>query len=67
MATPAAATKLALRSIARRHRQLTAEIKAIDAELAQLTADGSGPPTGICVGPNTAAALLITTGTTLSA
>jgi len=61
--TPAAATKLALRSIARRHRQLTAEIRALDAELARLT--GETAPAllqAFCIGPDTAAALLITAG-----
>ena len=61
--TPAAATKLALRSIARRHRQLTAEIRALDAELARLTAE-TAPALlqAFCIGPDTAATLLITAG-----
>jgi len=61
--TPAAATKLALRSIARRHQQLTAELKAIDAELARIiTETAPALLQAFCVGPDTAATLLITAG-----
>jgi transposase len=61
--TPTAAAKLALRSIARRHRQLTAEIRALDADLTRLTAE-TAPALlqAFCIGPDTAATLLITAG-----
>lgn len=61
--TPAAAAKFALRSIARRHRQLTAEIRILDAELARLTAE-TAPALlqAFCIGPDTASTLLITAG-----
>jgi len=61
--TPTAAAKFALRSIARRHQQFTAELKAIDAELSQLTAE-TAPALlqAFCVGPDTAAVLLVTAG-----
>ena len=61
--TPTAAAKYALWSLARRHAQLTREIEALDTELERLTAafapaltESSG------IGPDTAAALLITAG-----
>ncbi len=61
--TPTAAAKLALRSIARRHQQLTAELRVIDAELARLCADAAPALLrAFCVGPDSAAALLITAG-----
>ena len=61
--TPAAAAKLALRSIARRHHQLTAEIRALDAELARIITEmAPALLQAFCVGPDTAAALLITAG-----
>ena len=61
--TTTAAAKLALRSIARRHRQLTAEIKAMDAELTRLTAETAPALVqAFCIGPDTAATLLITAG-----
>ena len=60
---PTAAAKYALRSLARRHRQLTAEIQDLEKELERLTrkiapalVDAFG------VGPDTAATLLITAG-----
>ena len=61
--TPTAAARLALRSIARRHRQLAAELKVINAELTRITA-GIAPALlqAYCVGPDSAAALLITAG-----
>lgn len=60
---PTAAAKFALRSIARRHRQLSAEIKTLDTELAKLT-EIAAPALlrAFCVGPDTAAALLIAAG-----
>ena len=61
MATPAA-DKLALRSLAR-HQQLTAEIRALDAEAARIiTETAPALLQAFCVGPDTAAALLITAG-----
>ena len=61
--TPAAAAKLALRSIARRHQQLTAEIRILDAELARIINE-TAPALlqAFCIGPDTAATLLITAG-----
>ena len=61
--TAAAAAKLALRSIARRHQQFTAEIRALDAELARIITE-TAPVLlqAFCVGPDTAAVLLITAG-----
>lgn len=60
---PTAAAKYALRSLARRHRQLTSEIRDLEKELERLTrkiapalVDAFG------VGPDTAATLLITAG-----
>jgi len=61
--TPRAAAKYALRSLARRHIQLTQEIEAIDAELARLTAAFAPALTAsLGIGPDTAAALLVTAG-----
>ena len=61
--TPTAAAKFALRSIARRHLQLTAELKVINAELARITAEiAPALLQAFCVGPDSAAALLITAG-----
>ena len=61
--TTTAAAKFALRSIARRHQELSAEIRTIDAELARLTAE-TAPALlrAVRIGPNTAASLLITAG-----
>lgn len=61
--TPTAAARLALRSIARRHQQLTAELKVLNAELTKITA-GIAPALlqAFCVGSDSAAALLITAG-----
>ena len=63
VSTPTAATKLALRSIARRHNQLTLEIKTINVELARLTAE-TAPAlvAAFCIGTDIAATLLITAG-----
>jgi transposase len=61
--TPGAATKLALRSLAVRHRQLSAEIEALDAELEQLVA-GTAPHLLAIkgLGTDTAGALLVAAG-----
>ena len=63
VSTPTAATKLALRSIARRHNHLTSEIKIINVELARLTAE-TAPAlvAAFCIGTDIAATLLITAG-----
>jgi transposase len=61
--TPTAAAKYVLWSLARRHAQLTREIETLDIELARLTtafAPALTESSGI--GPDTAAALLITAG-----
>ena len=61
--TPAAAAKFALRSIAHRHQQLTAEIRILDDELARIITE-TAPVLlqEFCIGPDTAATLLITAG-----
>src|ERR687886_1199433 len=63
LASPLAATKLALRSMARRHQQLSAEIEALDHHLADLVARAA--PTLLAakgMGTHTAAALLLAAG-----
>ena len=61
--TPTAATKLALKSIAVRYRQLTAEIEALDAQLGQLVAAAAPDLVAVKgVGTDTAATLLVTAG-----
>jgi hypothetical protein len=61
--TPAAATKLALKSIAVRYRRLTAEIEALDAHLSQLVAAAAPDLVALKgVGTDTAATLLVTAG-----
>ena len=63
LATPAAATKLALKSLAGRYRQLSAEIEALDAQLEQLVA--AAAPDLLAVkglGTETAGALLVAAG-----
>jgi len=63
LGTPTAAAKYALRSLARRYIQLTQEIEALDAELARLTAAfAPALMESFGVGPDTAAALLVTAG-----
>ena len=60
---PAEATKFALRALARRHRQLSAEIDELDAQLAALCA--AITPALLAahgVGPEVAATLLVTAG-----
>jgi len=60
---PAAATKLTLRSLARRHRHLTAEVEALDAHLAQLAAAAAPALVAVKgVGTETATALLAAVG-----
>lgn len=63
LSDPAEATKHALATIARRHQQLTTEIRALDRELHNLTRQAA--PRLLArpgVGPDTAAQLLITAG-----
>ena len=63
VATPTAATKLALRCVARRYRQLSAEIEALDAQLARLVVHVA--PDLLAVkgaGTDTAAVLLTAAG-----
>lgn len=60
---PETATRLAMRTLARRHRELTEEIKVLDDQLARLV--GETAPDMIArhgVGPQSAAQLLITAG-----
>ena len=60
---PIAATKTALRRLARRIQTLTAEITDADRELAGLTTTITPAITALhCVGPQTAAQLLVTAG-----
>jgi len=63
LGTPTDAARYALQSLARRHAQLTREIEAIDAQLAQLTASFAPElMKSVGIGPDTAAALLVTAG-----
>jgi transposase len=63
LATPTAAVKFALRGLARRLRDLTEEIKALDAELAPLTLKASPRLTRLFgVGTEVAGQLLVTAG-----
>ena len=58
-----AAAKTALRSLARRHQALTGEIAQLDAELLELCEHANPALGGACgVGPDVAAALLVTAG-----
>ena len=60
---PMAAAKYALRSLARRHRQLGKEIKDLEAELERLTREVSPALVdSFGIGPDTAATLLIAAG-----
>ena len=60
---PVAAAKYALRSLARRHRQLGKEIKDLEAELERLTREVSPALVdSFGIGPDTAATLLIAAG-----
>jgi transposase len=61
--SPTRATKLALKSIAVRYRQLTAEIDALDAHLGRLVAAAAPDLVAVKgVGTDTAATLLVTAG-----
>lgn len=63
LATPAAATKLALKSLASRYRQLSAEIEALDAQLEQLVATAAPELLAVKgIGAETAGALLVAAG-----
>ena len=63
LSDPVSAAKYALRSLANRYHQLTQEIRNLKAELARLIGIASPTLTNIVgVGPDTAATLLITTG-----
>ena len=58
-----AAAKTALRTLARRHRALTAEIDALDADLLALCEQANPALLGACgAGPDVAAALLVAAG-----
>lgn len=60
---PAEATKAALRTLARRHQELTAEIHTLDDQIAQLVAAiNPGLLAARGVGPEVAATLLVTAG-----
>lgn len=60
---PTAATKFALRSVARRHRALSEEIAEFDAQIEQLVGEATPDLVALDgVGPNSAATLLITAG-----
>ena len=60
-----AVTKLAMRSIARRHRDLCEEVSALDEQLEQLVAEAAPALVALKgVGGDTAAALLIAAGDT---
>jgi transposase len=63
LATPAAATKHALRLLARRHSQLTSENEGVDKELVRLTTETAPALVHTFgVGADTAATLLVTAG-----
>lgn len=63
LATPAAATKHALRLLARRHSHLNSEIEGVDKELVRLTAEiAPALVHTFGIGPDTAATLLVTAG-----
>jgi len=63
LGTPLAATKLALKSIALRHRQLSAEIQALDGHLDRLVAEVAPALVALKgVGTETAATLLVAAG-----
>src|SRR5918997_3490719 len=62
-ADPAAATKFALRSVARRYRALSEEIAELDARIERLAREAAPALVALDgVGPDTAAALLIAAG-----
>ncbi len=60
---PVGATKIALRSLARRHQALSAEVRELDTELRRLTSEACPALLGIFgAGPDTAGALLLAAG-----
>jgi transposase len=62
-ADPAAATRLALRSVARRHRALSEEIAELEAQIEQVAREAAPELVALDgVGPDTAAALLVAVG-----
>lgn len=61
--SPLAATKLALRSLARRYESLEAEVKVLDPEITRLTAEVAPALVELLgVGPDTAGTLLVSAG-----
>ena len=63
LVSPTATAKLTLRALARRYMRLTQEINEMRTELAKLTEEIAPALVDVyCVGPDTAAALLITAG-----
>jgi hypothetical protein len=63
IATPTAATKLALRVLGQRYVALDAELAAVDAELDRLTAQAAPGLRQLCgIGPEIAGALLVAAG-----
>jgi transposase len=63
LAGPVDATKMALRSLARRHRALSAEVRELDEDLRNLTAQACPALVGIFgAGSDTAGALLLAAG-----
>jgi len=63
LASPLAATKLAMRSLASRYETLEAEIKLLDPELARLTNEAAPALVELLgVGPDVAGTLLVTAG-----
>jgi transposase len=63
LATPTAAAKLALKSLAIRYRQLSTEIEALDAQLEQLVATAAPDLLAVKgIGTETAGALLVAAG-----
>jgi transposase len=63
LVTPTAAAKYALRSLARRYRQLTREIEGLEAEIDRITSETAPTLVGTFgIGPDIAATLLVTAG-----
>jgi transposase len=63
IATPTAATKLALRMLGQRYEALDAELAAVDAELDRLTTQAAPGLRQLCgIGPEIAGALLVAAG-----
>ncbi len=62
-ADPAAATRFAMRSVARRHRALSREIAELDAQIERMTREAAPELVALDgVGPDTAATLLVAAG-----